>query len=250
MRHDNLDYLYLNGEMYDQVYGNQTADLSFWTAQAERYGGPILELASGTGRVTLHLAENGYQVTGLDNAAPMLAEARAKTAKAGLNIRFHQADMRDFDLDELFSLIILPANTLCHLLTRADLEACLARVRAHLRPNGRFIVDTFVPFPELLINYPDKKALFAEYETEAGRVSIIEQYIYAPDTQIKHISLEERLNGEPQREGSLALRMYFPQELDALLTYNGFSIEHKYGQYDQKLFDARSGKQLIVCRMG
>ena len=160
--------------------------------------------------------------------------------------------MRDFELDKAFSLIILPANALCHLLDLSDFEACLANVKKHLAPNGRFAIDVFVPKMELLINKPGERSPFSEYDDPdgKGRIVVTQSYAYESDTQIKRVKTYHSIPGEDgEIEGELNLRMYFPQELDALIKYNGFVLECKYGSYDQTAFDAESEKQLVVCRV-
>ena len=160
--------------------------------------------------------------------------------------------MREFNLGKAFSLIIHPANTLCHLLDLGDFEACMANVRNHLAPNGRFVIDVFVPKMELLINQPDERFPFSEYDDPdgRGRIVVTESYVYDSDMQIKRIKTFHSIPGEDAEiVGELNMRMYFPQELDALLKYNGFVLECKYGSYDQTDFDTMSEKQLVVCRL-
>jgi hypothetical protein len=133
-----------------------------------------------------------------------------------------------------------------------DIEACLANVMKHLAPNGRFIIDVFVPKMELLIKVPGERFPMSEYDDPDGRGRIIvtESYVYESDTQIKRIKTFHAIPGEAAEiEGELNMRMYFPQELDAVLKYNGFVIEHKFGGNDQTAFDAGSEKQLVVCRL-
>lgn len=244
--------IYLDGRHYDALYEIDAGgpDLPFWLALARQQGDPILELACGTGRVSVPLAEAGYRVTGIDVAESMLKEARARSAAQGVEVIWARADMRDFDLRRAFPLIILPANTLGHLLTRADLESCLACVRRHLAPGGRFALDYFVPKMELLVPQPGERFAFGEYDDPdgGGRVVITHSYVYEPDTQLKRITTHHLLPGEEfEEQGSLVMRMYFPQELDALLTYNGFRIVRKLGDYDGTPFGPKSEKQLIVC---
>ncbi len=243
------DDIYLDGRHYDGMFSGQGEDLPFWTALAGKYGDPILELACGTGRVTLHLVQQGFQVTGIDNAEAMLAEAREKAAAAGLPVSWVEADMAHFSLDRRFRLIILPFNALCHLLTLAEFEGCMESVRAHLAPGGRFAIDVFVPKMELLVNRPGERSSFSEYQDPDGDglITVTEAYTYEPDTQIKRITTYHRLPNQEEVEGQLNMRMYFPQELDALLRYNGFEIEAKYGRYDLAPFGPNSEKQLIVC---
>jgi SAM-dependent methyltransferase len=189
----------------------------------------------------------------------MLSEARRKSgeiegrqesaSEIEIESEWLVGDMRDFDLGKRFALIILPANTLGHLLTLEDFEACMSCVKRHLRPGGRFALDMFVPNVELLLDKPGERFPFVEYEDPDGRGTIVveESYVYEPGTQIKRITTHHAIPGEPEElTGELTMRMYFPQELDALLKYNGFTIEAKV---DENLtsFGRESERQRIVC---
>lgn len=244
--------IYQDGKHYDQLFLTDHEDFSFWISLAEKFGKSILELACGTGRITIALAKAGFKVTGIDYAEGMLTEAREKSTQAGVAVEWVKGDMRDFNLKKKFSLIFLAANALCHLLTLDDFEASMAAVRNHLTPNGRFVISVFVSRNELLINKPGERFPFSEYEDPngRGRIVVTESYEYEADTQIKRIKTHHSIPGEEvEIEGELNLRMYFPQELDALLKYNGFVIENKYGSEDRRKFDKNSETQLIVCRM-
>lgn len=252
MHSEKIADIYLDGRHYDRLFDNQSEDLAFWSYLANQSGDPVLELSCGTGRIAITLAQAGFKVTGIDIAEGMLQEARRKSAELGVALEWVKADMRDFDLGRLYPLIILPANALCHLLGLADFEACLANVKRHLTPHGRFAINVFVPKMPLLINKPGQRYPFSEYEDPDGRGKIIvtESYVYEPDTQIKRIKTYHLIPGQDEEiEGELNMRMYFPQELDALIKYNGFVLENKYGDYDLTAFDGQSEKQLLVCRL-
>ena len=245
-----MDCIYRSGGRYDLLFPGTGQDLEFWTEGARRYGDPILELACGTGRLAIPLASQGYRVTGLDCSTAMLDEARQKSAELGAEVAWCEADMRSFDLGETFSLITLPANALGHLLSLDDFEACLGGVKKHLAPGGRFVIDFFVPKMALLLDKPGEQSPFAEYEDPGGRGKVVltESYVYEPHTEIKRLTIYQAVEGDEQGiDGELVIRMYFPQELDALIKYNGLTIEAKYGDYDQGPFGPESEKQLIVC---
>lgn len=248
-----VDYIYRDGRHYDQLFqapSGARADIAFWTTQAREYGGPVLELGCGTGKVSIPLAHAGLDVTGIDSSDAMLAEARRKSAEENVEVQWVNADMRDFDLGRAYSLIIIPGNTLGHLLKLSDFEACLASVKRHLTPAGRFVIDFFVPKMELLVNKPGERSLFSEYDDPEGRGRIVvtESYVYEPDTQIKRITTWHPVPGTDEEiAGELNIRMYFPQELDALLQYNGFLIDDKFGSYDGAAFDSTSEKQIVIC---
>jgi SAM-dependent methyltransferase len=243
------DWLYLDGRRYDLQFPGGD-DVAFWIKQARRYGGPILELACGTGRVAIPLAREGFQVAGVDISDPMLAEAKRKSDREGVHVEWIKGDVRDFDLGKRFGLVIFPANALLHLLRSEDLEPCLACVRRHLKPGGKFIIDVFVPNLDILRRNPEVRFFFSEYSDPSGNGDIVmtESNVYDPATQIMTVTLFRALPGQGEEAvGELILRIYFPQELDAILRYNGFTIDEKLGDYDGTLFDSSAAKQLIVC---
>jgi hypothetical protein len=137
------------------------------------------------------------------------------------------------------------------LLTRNDLEACLAAVARHLLPEGRFAVSIFVPSLPLLMKTLEEEQEFLEYiDPDSGEQVVITQCSwYDAATQIKHNQLYKRAGkGLVEPDGELTMRMYFPQELDALFWYNGFAIEHKYGGNDRRPFDAQSTMQFCILK--
>ena len=132
----NLQRIYLDGRHYDLAYSNFTEDVEFWVGQARRYGGPILELACGTGRISIPMAREGFEVTGIDLAESMLEQARRNSEEEGLDIEWAKADMWHFSLGKTFPLIICPSQSISRMLTIEDLEECLSRVKEHLAPGG------------------------------------------------------------------------------------------------------------------
>jgi ubiquinone/menaquinone biosynthesis C-methylase UbiE len=121
-------------------------DVAFYLAQARETGGPILDLACGTGRVAFPLARAGLDVTGLDRAAAMLKIARAKLRATPVrNLRFVRGNMARFTLPKRFALVVIAYRAFQHLLTIEDQRSCLLHVRKHLRRKGRLVVHLFDP---------------------------------------------------------------------------------------------------------
>jgi hypothetical protein len=80
-------------------------------------------------------------------------------------------------------------------------------------------------------------------------VFLSEEVRYDAATQVNHLHWFFQEENTPQETMlSFEMRQFFPQEIDALLWYNGFVIEYKYGSYDESEFSSASPKQLIVCR--
>lgn len=249
-----LRSLYYDGITYDQTFGEfaDGADLDYYRRRLERYPGQALELACGSGRLTIPLAESGFDIAGLDLSEAMLGLAKRKAERRGLNITLVFGDVRDFALEERFSTIFFPANSLSHLTTAADLAACLKCVRKHLLPGGRFLFDIFNPSLSLLSRDPEGAYPVGEHvdDTTGDTVSVTETSRYDAATQINHIEWGYRWR-ESGREETLSfeMRQFFPQEMDALLACNGFNVEYKYGDFDESPFVGASRKQIYVCSL-
>lgn len=250
MEPPDINHLYYQGRHYDKRYQVITEDIPFWIRRAKEFGDPILELGSGTGRVSIPLAKHGFLVTGIDISDSMTTEARRKAVHEGVEIEFIKGDIRDFQLGRKFNLIIFPLNTICHFLVLEDLEACLSCVRGHLLPEGRFVIDAFVPSQERLARDPRERFLNAEYQHPDGEGTVIvrESNEYDPASQINRVRLYYEIPGMREEiVEELDMRMFFPKELDALLKYNGFKIDAKYGDYEDTGFSSNSPKQMVVC---
>ncbi len=250
---DNIQRIYLDGRHYDLAYSDYTEDIDFWVEQAKRYGGPVLEVACGTGRITMPLAKEGYEVTGIDLAESMLEQAEHNSQEQGLDIEWVKADMRDFRLGKHFPLIICPGQSISRLLTIEDIERCLAAVREHLAPGGRFIMELYNPSLEILSREGGERSPFLEYDHPdgGGKVRVDFSSLYEKATQLQHLTLHYSLPGvDEQPTERVRIRMYFPQELDALLKYNGFEVVEKYGDFDGKPFESRDNYQVVVCGVG
>ena len=144
MATDNSDLEeYTDPEEYDRENGLGGPDLDYYLDLAREVGGPALDLACGTGFLTIPFAELGLAVTGVDRAPAMLDQARRKAG--ALPIRWLRADCRALDLGERFRLVTLTGNAFQEFLTRQDQEGLLGSVRRHLAPEGRFAFETRFP---------------------------------------------------------------------------------------------------------
>jgi SAM-dependent methyltransferase len=228
------------------------ADIPFYQSLVAEHGGPVLELACGTGRVTLPLAQTGVEIWGIDIARPLLDYARFKAEAETLRPRWVEADMRDLDLGRRFALVIIPYNAFNHLLDRESVERCLASVRRHLGPGGGFVIDTFNPDPKALGVDPSARAKILEYidPTTGERVVLEEQNAYDAARQVNRTTWRYHAGDRVDvRVDEIDMRVFFPQELDALLHYGGFEIVSKLGDYQGVPFGPKTPKQLTRCRL-
>ena len=233
------------------------SDIPFYLEYAAKYPGNILELACGTGRVALTLAENGCKIYGIDLSESMLEQFKLKLKDRPRtvrdNIRLVKDDMSDFQLDQDFSLIIVPFRAFQSLPTEESQRSCLKCVHKHLRIDGVFIINVFRPYKTM-----DESWIYPEIvqweavDAKTGnniikkhrgpKIDIANQIIYpemiyqvvAPDGKVTEITEQ------------LELKFYYYDQLKALLESEGFEIKEEYGYYDKT--NIKDGKELIfVC---
>jgi len=242
--------LYNDGAWYDALLGDQKDDIPFYIYRARQSQGPVLELACGTGRLTLPMAEAGAAITGLDLSPQMLAIARAKAEARHLDIDWVEADASRFDLKRTYSLILFPYNSMSHLHSPEAIQGMLACVKQHLAPRGHFILDVHNPNLALLNRRRDEI-----YPVEGldpapdGTVVVGEEINYDEPSQIYRIRwhYSQPADGAAARQDELNLRMFFPQELDALLRGAGFEIVEKFGDFEGGKFENGSHKQVVIA---
>jgi ubiquinone/menaquinone biosynthesis C-methylase UbiE len=242
--------IYFDGLHYDLQHTEFIDDIPYYVEQARKYGGPVLELACGTGRIAIPIAAEGIEVTGLDVSDTMLERARQKAGEQGIHAEWVRADCRDFHLDRRFKLALFPFNSIAHLHQLEDIEACFACVREHLLPGGRFLIDIFNPRLDILIRDSSGRYPSGEYADPDGhgQVVITENNVYDRASQVNKIRWYYRTgDDDKEKVAELNMRIYYPQELDALLSYNGFTVEDKFGDFSGSPFGSDSTTQVLVC---
>jgi SAM-dependent methyltransferase len=249
MKSADIERLYYDGRHYDLQFKSHICDIPFYLRQVKKYGGPVLELACGTGRIAIPLAEEGFQIVGLDVSTSMLSEGRRKAVERRVQVEWVEADCRSFRLGRKFKLILFPFTTIALLHDLESVEACFSCVNDHLENDGRFIIDYFNPRFDFLVRDPSQRYPVAEYPDPdgQGQVVVTENNIYEAALQINHVKWYYRIGEQAEIVEDLDMRIFYPQELDALLKYNGFAIEAKFGSYDEIPFESSSTRQLIVC---
>lgn len=246
------DPFYRDPKLYDAVFGTMAGDLDFFVQRAAASHGPALEIACGTGRITIPIAQHGVEVTGLDISKAMLDEARNKAQQSGLNIEWIEADCRRFVAPKKFALIFIGFNSLLHLHDRVSMERFLSCVCEHLLPEGKFMFDIFSPSIEFLVEHSGHRRETQRLtDPYSGLPALVEEMVeYDAASQVNKSTLFFSVGDKRDvRVHDLRLRCYFPQEIDALLHYNGFEVVEKLGDYDGTPFSSKSMKQIATCRL-
>ncbi|HEY0756779.1 MAG TPA: class I SAM-dependent methyltransferase [Ktedonobacteraceae bacterium] len=238
-------------QTYDVEVEDYDEDRPLVEQWARSLGGPLLDLACGTGRVALRMAAQGYQVTGVDIVPEMIALARQKAAERAISVEWVVADARAFSLQRQFPFIFMLCNAWQFFLTRKDQEELLACVREHLQPGGCFLFETRNPTPRNLFELHHPKG--EQYTTpDGGQLITSQEQEYDHMTQIQHYVryLTFHRPGGQREEKTLYtdLRYVFPQEMEALLFYNGLQIRASYGSWQQEPLTASSTSMIYVCQ--
>jgi SAM-dependent methyltransferase len=231
---------------YDTFVGDGgpiAGDVAFYLDCAQRFGGPILELAAGTGRVLIPLAKAGHEVVGLDLSGAMLQVARAKAqrdSEAAGRIQLAEGDMRDFSLGRQFSLALIPARAFQHVIEPEDQRRTLRCVHTHLKPGGHLIVDLFDPNFELLSVPAEGMPVHSALNPVSGnllRRAVVTRH-NEPYRQVLCETLRlEEVDGSGQvvarEEASWALRWSLRQEMAYLFELCGFDIVEQFSDFNR-----------------
>jgi SAM-dependent methyltransferase len=243
---------------YTKTYRARIEDVRYYVDLAEASGGPVLEYGCGNGRIAIPIARSGVEVVGVDLSAPMLADLRARLRDEPEDVRARvtarRGDMRRLRLGRRFPLVICPFNAFLHLYERRDVERFLARAREHLGARGELVFDVSIPEPAELARDPGRAYVAPRfrYPVPSGvgpMIRYTERFDYDRIRQVLFVSMEFAPDdGSEPWMSPLAHRQFYPQELEALLHYNGFTVTERFGDFFRSPLDARSSTLVIHCR--
>jgi SAM-dependent methyltransferase len=201
--------------------------------------GPVLELAIGTGRIGLPLAQCGIRVDGIEQSAAMVARLREKPGGDTIDVTI--GDMADVDVRSSYRLVYVVYNTLHNLLTQDDQVRCVENFARHLTEDGVFLVEALVPTALYRLRdgqYVDAEAIDVDTVTlDVGR--------FDPVTQLldeSHVTL----SGEGVRITPIVTRQIWPSELDLMARIAGLRLHHRWSGWNSEPFDERSLRHVSV----
>jgi SAM-dependent methyltransferase len=216
-------------------------DIGFYLSLSRRLAPrKVLELGCGTGRITLPLAQIGFDVVGLDNQPEMLRKAEERRLQSSSEIRqrlvFIEGDMRTWAAQSDFDLILIPCSSISHVLGLEDQLAVWKTCYDNLRPGGRFLVE---------VNMPNM-ASFADSFSVPSRTPVeidIDNLNASDGTRLirwkttRYLSHEQRAQirfmyekyqngrGVETSIDDFASHVFFPRELRLLFVHTGYEIE-------------------------
>lgn len=212
---------------------------AFFLAVARRYGGPVLDVACGTGRMTIPLAQAGFRCVGVDIVEPMLARARDKSA--GLPVEYVCADARSFALPETFGLAVLTGHAFQGFVTDDDQRAVVTAIHRHLRPGGGFAFETRSPAAP--------RDWDRSYRAHDGRwIDVRCTTEWDEATQILHVRQQRTVRGTAdERVSRIALRYRDDAQCTRLLESSGFRVAARYGDWYRGPMRADATEMIYVC---
>jgi SAM-dependent methyltransferase len=220
-------------EVYAVWSARMTEDIPFYVELAEAADGPVVELAVGSGRVAVPVAEAlGRTVIGIDHSPAMLALAREAAEAAGVVLDLREGDLRELALDEPAALIYCPFRSLLHLPTWADRRRTFERVAASLRPGGLFAWNAFA------FDYAIAARLHGRHEDEP-----------VPH-EVRHAVGDNRIDIRLDAGGSMSVWWATKNEWLGLIDVAGLEVEALYGWFDKRPFDDESREFVWVARKG
>ena len=218
-------------DRYDEWSAEMTEDVPFYVELARETDGALVELAVGSGRVAIPVAEaTGRAVLGIDTSPAMLEQARERAAAAGVELDLREGDMRDLELDEPAGLVYCPFRGLLHLPTWADRRRVFERVAASLRPGGRFAWNAFA----------FDHAIAARLDGGHQDTPVPHSLNYAVGDNRIDIALEGG--------GISSLWWATRNEWLGLIDVAGLEVEALYGGFDSRPFDDESREYVWVTR--
>jgi SAM-dependent methyltransferase len=228
-------------DIYEEWSAPMTEDIPFYVELARAADGPVVELAVGSGRVAVPVAQAiGRRVIGIDRSAGMLAKAREAGKAAGVDLELREGDMRELALEEPAALIYCPYRSLLHLPTWADRRRVFERVAAALRPGGRFAWNAFVFDPHIAVRMDGVARPHLDSET-------LWEYV-AHHPQDNRIDITAYVGEPGQEPRNLQLWWLTRSEWEGLIDVAGLEVEALYGWFDKSPFDDESREFVWVTR--
>ena len=250
---------------YDLDLLDDPGDLDMYLALAAAHDGPVLELAAGSGRISVPLAAAGHDVTGVDRDPDMLGRALAAwqhaqdetDAVAGGALHLVEHDITELRLERRFGLVILALNTLLMLGDRAAQQQSLAIMARHLAPaGGRAVIDVWLPSPDDLALYDGRSVIdWVRHDPATDEwvaKSSSARYSSATHAATLTTFFDAWHDGGPVRRTMRSDEISFvgASELRALAEKTGLAVETEAQDYEMSALSSDAERIILVARAG
>ena len=222
--------------IYDPWSVSVTEDVELYVEEALASGGPVVELAVGTGRIAVPTAKAGIGVIGVDQSAGMLAVARDYAEREGVSelVDLRVGDLREPPVGERVPLVTIPFRSMLHMRDDDDRGRALRAAAGVLEPGGRLVFDVFAPSEE---DIEETDGIWLEREP-----GIFERADWHARERMLVLSVRGR-----EEAATMELHWLSPPEWNALIEDAGFEVEALYGWFDRRPWEDGED-QIWVCR--
>lgn len=202
-------------------------------------GGPVLELAIGTGRVALPLSEKGLEVHGIEFSSHMVDQLRNKPGANAIPVIV--GDMVTTTAEGEFTLVYLVWNGIMNVTTQAEQVEVFKNAAAHLGPGGRFVVEVIVPqlrrvpngeVARVFMKEPDHVGI-ETFDDQVGQISWSHHWMSVDGSLVHHAA---------------PYRYVWPSEMDLMAQLAGLSLENRWAGWQRSPFTSDSENQIVVYR--
>jgi len=222
--------------IYDPWSASVIEDIAFYVDEAKLSGGPIVELAVGSGRIAVPIARAGITVIGVDLSPGMLSVASALGEQHGVSdlLDLRVGDLREPPVDETVPLVICPFRSLLHMPDETEKLRALRAAHDLLQPGGHLIFDVFAPSSE---DIAETNGLWLEREQ-----GIFERADWDEASRTLRLSVR---SGDSA--ASMDLHWLSAIEWRRLIDEAGFDVAGLYGWFDRRPF--KGDEDMIwICR--
>ncbi len=204
-------------------------------------GGRALEMAIGTGRVAVPLAEAGVSVAGIELCQPMIDQLRTKVSEDRVPVVL--GDMATARAPGSFRLVFLVFNGISNVLTQEQQLAVFENAARHLEPGGRFVIELWVP--DLRTLPPGRTG--SVFAVAPGYLAADVFDPVAQHVESHHVRFDPD-GGTTARIFRSPHRYIWPAELDLMARIAGFTLESRHGGWNDEPFTADSSDHVSVYR--
>jgi SAM-dependent methyltransferase len=247
---------------YDGAYGAKLdlVDLPFYLDLAQQSRGPILEIACGTGRVTLPIARQGKEICGVDNSLAMLKVLQENLAREPEPVRHritvYQGDMRTVRLNRKFPLVMIPFRPMQHMFTVEDQVAALKTAAAHLTDDGILAFDVFYPKFDSIWTKVGEEVPEMEWSVDSDPTRIIRRFFRKDSIDKIHQIFNFTFIFRTYQSGTLTLEeteafqlgYYTYPHLRALFQLAGLEPVAEYGSFAKTPLDNTAEQMIFLLR--
>ena len=226
---------------YDRIHGSDTSTSINQVVNILHdlaADGPALEFAIGTGRIALPLQSRGLLVKGIELSKAMVAELRKKESDAKIEVLI--GNMTTTRFKETFSLVYLVFNTIDNLTTQEAQVACFQNAAAHLKPGGRFLVETLVPpiqklpFGETLLSNACSTTHWGIDEFDISTQNYSSHHLYVQGNHAERLTVP--------------FRYAWPAEMDLMARISGLEREHRWADWAKTPYTRHSTSHISVWK--